>query len=38
MLREMAVALCLFTFLLTFVLWFIRYVRVEKNDPGGEDG
>jgi hypothetical protein len=31
-LREFGMALCLLAFLLGFVLWFIRYVRIDKSE------
>ena len=37
-LRDFAVALCVLTFLLGFVLWFIRYVRVERPESGVGEG
>jgi hypothetical protein len=37
-LRGLAIALCVFTFLLGFVLWFLHYVRLEKPEhPEGEE-
>jgi hypothetical protein len=36
-LKDLGVALCLFTFLFGFVMWFIHYVRLDKpEEPANE--
>jgi hypothetical protein len=36
-LHDWGVALCVFTFLFGFVMWFIRYVRLDKPEEPAQE-